>query len=109
MDRGIVDFGGKLEFIAASEQIHHQLCKRAGEARKPRRQLSHAEARQSRQGYHAKIEFGAKASACGDDCGGLRGSGNHRPSAYYAADYCAHLVASLVADREVPLAPLPGS
>jgi len=27
--------------------------------------------------------------------GGVRASGNHRPSAYYAADYCAHPVASL--------------
>jgi succinylglutamic semialdehyde dehydrogenase len=41
--------------------------------------------------------------------GGLGESGNHRPSAYYAADYCAYPVASLVADRVVPLAPLPGS
>ena len=41
--------------------------------------------------------------------GGLKESGNHRPSAYYAADYCAYPVASLVADRVAPLAPLPGS
>jgi succinylglutamic semialdehyde dehydrogenase len=27
--------------------------------------------------------------------GGVGASGNHRPSAYYAADYCAHPVASL--------------
>ncbi|HEV7371723.1 succinylglutamate-semialdehyde dehydrogenase [Arenibaculum sp.] len=29
--------------------------------------------------------------------GGIGASGNHRPSAYYAADYCAHPVASLEA------------
>jgi succinylglutamic semialdehyde dehydrogenase len=31
--------------------------------------------------------------------GGVGLSGNHRPSAYYAADYCAYPVASLEADR----------
>jgi succinylglutamic semialdehyde dehydrogenase len=31
--------------------------------------------------------------------GGLGASGNHRPSAYYAADYCAYPVASFEADR----------
>ena len=31
--------------------------------------------------------------------GGLGESGNHRPSAYYAADYCAYPVASMVAER----------
>ncbi len=30
--------------------------------------------------------------------GGLGQSGNHRPSAYYAADYCAYPVASFEAD-----------
>ncbi len=38
--------------------------------------------------------------------GGLGCSGNHRPSAYYAADYCAYPIASFEADRvgevEVP-------
>lgn len=33
--------------------------------------------------------------------GGLGASGNHRPSAYYAADYCAYPVASFEADRVV--------
>jgi len=33
--------------------------------------------------------------------GGIGDSGNHRPSAYYAADYCAYPVASLEADRVV--------
>ena len=33
--------------------------------------------------------------------GGLGDSGNHRPSAYYAADYCAYPVASFEADRVV--------
>jgi succinylglutamic semialdehyde dehydrogenase len=33
--------------------------------------------------------------------GGLGESGNHRPSAYYAADYCAYPVASLEAERVV--------
>ncbi len=35
--------------------------------------------------------------------GGVGASGNHRPSAYYAADYCAYPVASLEADTpELP-------
>ena len=33
--------------------------------------------------------------------GGLGASGDHRPSAYYAADYCAYPVASFEADRAV--------
>ncbi len=33
--------------------------------------------------------------------GGLGQSGNHRPSAYYAADYCAYPVASFEADSVV--------
>ncbi|WP_390518269.1 succinylglutamate-semialdehyde dehydrogenase [Halioxenophilus aromaticivorans] len=41
--------------------------------------------------------------------GGMGASGNHRPSAYYAADYCAHPVASLLADKvELPPALSPG-
>jgi succinylglutamic semialdehyde dehydrogenase len=35
--------------------------------------------------------------------GGIGDSGNHRPSAYYAADYCAYPVASV----EVPKLQLP--
>ena len=34
--------------------------------------------------------------------GGLGASGDHRPSAYYAADYCAYPVASFEADHAVP-------
>jgi succinylglutamic semialdehyde dehydrogenase len=41
--------------------------------------------------------------------GGVGDSGNHRPSAYYAADYCAYPVASLEADTtELPLTLSPG-
>lgn len=41
--------------------------------------------------------------------GGLGDSGNHRPSAYYAADYCAYPVASLEADKtECPKTLSPG-
>ncbi|CDH26061.1 succinylglutamate-semialdehyde dehydrogenase [Xenorhabdus bovienii] len=41
--------------------------------------------------------------------GGIGASGNHRPSAYYAADYCAWPMASLTADKLVlPDAPAPG-
>ena len=36
--------------------------------------------------------------------GGVKASGNHRPSAYYAADYCAHPVASL--EQDVPTRPV---
>jgi len=39
--------------------------------------------------------------------GGLGESGNHRPSAYYAADYCAYPVASFEAPDLVPV-PVPG-
>ncbi len=39
--------------------------------------------------------------------GGLGDSGNHRPSAYYAADYCAYPVASFEAD-EAKVEPIPG-
>ena len=30
--------------------------------------------------------------------GGVKASGNHRPSAYYAADYCSYPVASIETD-----------
>ncbi|SEN55570.1 succinylglutamic semialdehyde dehydrogenase [Sphingomonas gellani] len=39
--------------------------------------------------------------------GGIGASGNHRPSAYYAADYCAYPIASFEADAVVPV-PVPG-
>ncbi|MCC6831593.1 MAG: succinylglutamate-semialdehyde dehydrogenase [Thermoleophilia bacterium] len=41
--------------------------------------------------------------------GGIRASGNHRPSAYFAADYCAYPVASIEHPRaELPDAVFPG-
>ncbi|BET97558.1 succinylglutamate-semialdehyde dehydrogenase [Xenorhabdus taiwanensis] len=41
--------------------------------------------------------------------GGIGASGNHRPSAYYAADYCAWPMASLTAENLVlPETPAPG-
>ncbi len=41
--------------------------------------------------------------------GGLGQSGNHRPSAYYAADYCAYPVAGMVAPTlPAPTEPSPG-
>ena len=36
--------------------------------------------------------------------GGIGASGNHRPAAYYAADYCAYPVASMQGDALLPLA-----
>ncbi|MDB5103515.1 MAG: succinylglutamic semialdehyde dehydrogenase [Fibrobacteres bacterium] len=39
--------------------------------------------------------------------GGIGESGNHRPSAYYAADYCAFPMASLETDKAVKPASLP--
>ncbi|WDI30919.1 succinylglutamate-semialdehyde dehydrogenase [Hyphococcus flavus] len=36
--------------------------------------------------------------------GGIGASGNHRPAAYYAADYCAYPVASMEGDALLPLA-----
>lgn len=42
-------------------------------------------------------------ASSGAPFGGTGASGNHRPSAYYAADYCAYPVASLIADQaELP-------
>jgi succinylglutamic semialdehyde dehydrogenase len=41
--------------------------------------------------------------------GGIGNSGNHRPSAYYAADYCAYPVASIETDvLEMPKQLSPG-
>lgn len=40
--------------------------------------------------------------------GGIGESGNHRASAYYAADYCAYPTASLISDRITSQPPLPG-
>ncbi len=41
--------------------------------------------------------------------GGIGASGNHRPSAYYAADYCAYPVASLESERlSLPATLTPG-
>lgn len=41
--------------------------------------------------------------------GGIGASGNHRPSAFYAADYCAYPVATMEAARcELPAALEPG-
>ena len=40
-------------------------------------------------------------AAAGMPFGGVGASGNHRPSAYYAADYCAYPVASFEAVRVV--------
>ncbi|OUR75274.1 succinylglutamate-semialdehyde dehydrogenase [Alphaproteobacteria bacterium 46_93_T64] len=41
--------------------------------------------------------------------GGIGASGNHRPSAYYAADYCAYPVASLEAEKaDLPAILTPG-
>ena len=59
------------------------------------------------EGPLAGIEAGLLAAshrrvfvAAGDmPFGGLGASGNHRPSAYYAADYCAYPVASFEADH----------
>ncbi len=49
---------------------------------------------------------GASSSA---PFGGIGSSGNHRPSAYYAADYCAYPVASMEASSpQAPASPLPG-
>ncbi len=36
--------------------------------------------------------------------GGIGASGNHRPSAYYAADYCAYPVASMEGEQLLPMA-----
>lgn len=41
--------------------------------------------------------------------GGIGASGNHRPSAYYAADYCAHPMASVLSNTlSLPEKLLPG-
>lgn len=40
--------------------------------------------------------------------GGVGASGNHRPSAYYAADYCAYPVAGVADDLNLPKSLAPG-
>ncbi len=41
--------------------------------------------------------------------GGVGASGNHRPSGYYASDYCSYPVATIESERlELPSQPLPG-
>ncbi|MBI4559026.1 MAG: succinylglutamate-semialdehyde dehydrogenase [Candidatus Hydrogenedentes bacterium] len=41
--------------------------------------------------------------------GGIKASGNHRPSAYFAADYCSYPVASIETEKLVaPREPIPG-
>lgn len=41
--------------------------------------------------------------------GGVGASGNHRPSGYYAADYCSYPIASIEINRlKMPATPLPG-
>jgi succinylglutamic semialdehyde dehydrogenase len=41
--------------------------------------------------------------------GGIGKSGNHRPSGYYAADYCSYPVASMFSEKiEIPKKLLPG-
>jgi succinylglutamic semialdehyde dehydrogenase len=48
-------------------------------------------------------------ASSGAPFGGIGASGNHRPSAYYAADYCAYPVASVEAPRcELPAQLAPG-
>jgi succinylglutamic semialdehyde dehydrogenase len=51
-----------------------------------------------------KPTTGAASSA---PFGGIGDSGNHRPSAYYAADYCAYPVAGMGSDRLNKISPLP--
>jgi len=52
--------------------------------------------------FHARAQAGivnwnrpTTGAASSGPFGGIKDSGNHRPSAYYAADYCAYPVASL--------------
>jgi succinylglutamic semialdehyde dehydrogenase len=40
--------------------------------------------------------------------GGVKGSGNHRASAYFAADYCSYPVASVTSEHCLKSPPLPG-
>jgi succinylglutamic semialdehyde dehydrogenase len=76
--------------------------------------LSPSEALWKRFAVHARAGIvnwnrpttGAASSA---PFGGVGKSGNHRPSAYYAADYCAYPVASIeTADLEMPAKLSPG-
>lgn len=48
-------------------------------------------------------------ASSGAPFGGIKSSGNHRPSAYYAADYCSYPVASLETPKlEMPAVQSPG-
>jgi succinylglutamic semialdehyde dehydrogenase len=76
--------------------------------------LSNDEALWKRFSTHARAGIinwnrpttGAASSA---PFGGVGKSGNHRPSAYYAADYCAYPVASIeTAELELPAKLSPG-
>jgi succinylglutamic semialdehyde dehydrogenase len=66
--------------------------------------------------FHARIRAGVvnwnrptTGAAADMPFGGLGASGNHRPSAYYAADYCAYPVASIeTAQLEMPAKLSPG-
>jgi succinylglutamic semialdehyde dehydrogenase len=40
--------------------------------------------------------------------GGVKGSGNHRSSAYFAADYCSYPIASVMSSECIKMPPLPG-
>ena len=44
----------------------------------------------------------ARTASSAAPFGGVGQSGNHRPSAYYAADYCAYPVTSFESDAAVP-------
>ncbi len=65
--------------------------------------------------FHAQIRAGivnwnrpTTGASSAAPFGGVGISGNHRPAAYYAADYCAYPVASLLTDVPVPPADVPG-
>lgn len=68
------------------------------------------------QRFHQRIRAGivnrnrqTTGASSASPFGGVGASGNHRPSAYYAADYCAYPVASVEAPRsELPAQLAPG-
>ena len=64
--------------------------------------------------FHKKIRAGivnwnrqTTGASSAAPFGGIGASGNHRPSAFYAADYCAYPVASMEAPRSMLPAQLP--
>src|SRR5205823_3306293 len=86
------------DFDAAVREANHTAFGLAGGLLSDRRELWEAFYRRSRAGV---VNWNRPTTGASGKLpfGGVGLSGNHRPSGYYAADYCSFPVASLEADR----------